>query len=212
MPQCLAYNASSQFKSCLKIRNFYSKVPFFPQLMDIVYWETSDPPSIYSAFMTCRLHVNTLVSGNRCIADTCRYLGIFQHTPGTYITPSTNLPFGRVWGSAIYRCSRSILSGSLRAGSICSHLAKDTSFCLLHQHEPKRMPGLLQWRKARISKELEPEMGNTLPKTNSSHLKMDGWYTGFLLGWSIFRGELLVSGRVCCHYLLMVQKSWPGIY
>ena len=28
------------------------------------------------------------------------------------------------------------------------------------------------------------------------HLKMDGWKTSFLLGWPIFRGELLVSGRV----------------
>ena len=36
----------------------------------------------------------------------------------------------------------------------------------------------------------------TLHKTNSSHLKMDGWKTSFLLGWHIFRCELLVSGRV----------------
>ena len=36
----------------------------------------------------------------------------------------------------------------------------------------------------------------TLPETNSSHLKMDGWNTSFLLGWPIFRGELLVSGSV----------------
>ena len=33
----------------------------------------------------------------------------------------------------------------------------------------------------------------TLPATNSSHLKMDGWNTTFLLGRPIFRGELLVS-------------------
>ena len=38
--------------------------------------------------------------------------------------------------------------------------------------------------------------GNTLPETNSSHLKMDDWKTSFLLGWPIFRCELLVSGRV----------------
>ena len=37
---------------------------------------------------------------------------------------------------------------------------------------------------------------STLPETNSSHLEMDGWNTSFLLGWPIFRGELLVSGRV----------------
>ena len=38
--------------------------------------------------------------------------------------------------------------------------------------------------------------GFTLPETNSSHLKMDGWKTSFLLGWPIFRGELLVLGSV----------------
>ena len=40
---------------------------------------------------------------------------------------------------------------------------------------------------------------STLPKTNSSPLKMDGWNTTFLLGWPIFRGELLVSERVNTH-------------
>ena len=39
-------------------------------------------------------------------------------------------------------------------------------------------------------------MENTLPQTNSSHPKMDGWNTSFLLGWPIFRCELLVSGSV----------------
>ena len=29
---------------------------------------------------------------------------------------------------------------------------------------------------------------STLPETNSSHLKMDGWNTSFLLGWPIFTG------------------------
>ena len=38
---------------------------------------------------------------------------------------------------------------------------------------------------------------STLLETNSSHLEMDGWNTTFLLGWYIFRCELLVSGRVC---------------
>ncbi len=38
---------------------------------------------------------------------------------------------------------------------------------------------------------LEP----TLPETNSSHPKMAGWNTSFLLGSPIFKGELLVSGR-----------------
>ena len=31
-------------------------------------------------------------------------------------------------------------------------------------------------------------MNATLPETNSSPLKMDGWNTSFLLGWPIFRG------------------------
>ena len=35
----------------------------------------------------------------------------------------------------------------------------------------------------------------TTPETNM-HLKMNGWNTSFLLGWPIFRCELLVSGRV----------------
>ena len=32
----------------------------------------------------------------------------------------------------------------------------------------------------------------TLPETNSSHLKMDGWNTHFLLGWPICSGATLV--------------------
>ena len=37
---------------------------------------------------------------------------------------------------------------------------------------------------------------NTYPETNVWPLEMDGWYTIFLLGRPIFRGKLLVSGRV----------------
>ena len=37
----------------------------------------------------------------------------------------------------------------------------------------------------------------TLPETNSKFaLKMDGWHISFLLGWPIFRCELLVLERV----------------
>ena len=36
----------------------------------------------------------------------------------------------------------------------------------------------------------------SLKLTASLHLKMDGWNTGFLLGWPIFRGELSVPRRV----------------
>ena len=141
-------------------------MPFFPQLMDIVYWETSDPPENLQRFSNIDL----------------------EHTSH----PQPTFHLAAVWGSAIYRCSRSILSGSLRVGSICSHLAKDTSFCLLHQHEPKRMPGLLQWRKTRISKELEPEMGNTLPKTNIIAPE-NGWLVYYIV--SFWDG--LFSGASC---------------
>ena len=37
--------------------------------------------------------------------------------------------------------------------------------------------------------------GNTLPETNSSHLKADGWLLSFWKG-LLFSGELFVSGRV----------------
>ena len=37
---------------------------------------------------------------------------------------------------------------------------------------------------------------DTLPETNSSHLKMDGWNTTFLLGRPTFRGKMLVLGMV----------------
>ena len=50
--------------------------------------------------------------------------------------------------------------------------------------------------------------GDTLPETNSSPLKMDGWNTTFLLGWSIFRGEPLVSGRVDDHQLLSLHDGF----
>jgi len=36
----------------------------------------------------------------------------------------------------------------------------------------------------------------TPPKTNSSHMKMDGWNTFFLLGFGPFSGAMLVLGRV----------------
>ena len=37
-------------------------------------------------------------------------------------------------------------------------------------------------------------------KLTFSNLKMDGWKTSLLLGWPIFRCELLVSGSVPLHY------------
>ena len=37
---------------------------------------------------------------------------------------------------------------------------------------------------------------NDLPETNSSHLKMDGWNTSFLLWKGLYSGAMLVSGSV----------------
>ena len=41
------------------------------------------------------------------------------------------------------------------------------------------------------------ELNTTLPETNSSPLKMDGWKTSFLLGCHLLRGY--VSFRECIH-------------
>ena len=40
------------------------------------------------------------------------------------------------------------------------------------------------------------DLSDTLHETNSSHLKMDDWKMNFLLGWPIFRDDLLVLGSV----------------
>ena len=40
---------------------------------------------------------------------------------------------------------------------------------------------------------------NTLPETNSSHLKMDGWIVSFWDG--LFLGAMLVSGSVYISYI-----------
>ena len=48
-------------------------------------------------------------------------------------------------------------------------------------------------------------------KWNSSHLNMDGWNPNFLLGWPIFRCELLVLGSVIrIDPLFPVKKTWVG--
>ena len=54
----------------------------------------------------------------------------------------------------------------------------------------------------------------TLPETNSSPLKMDGWSwnTTFLLGYPIFRGELLVSGRVPSFIHPTPDVFWPSLH
>ena len=47
----------------------------------------------------------------------------------------------------------------------------------------------------------------TLPEINSSHLKMDGWKTSFLLGRPIFSCQLLVSGGVFQDLFRLVNSS-----
>ena len=56
---------------------------------------------------------------------------------------------------------------------------------------------------------MEILMGNTLPETNCLHLKIDGCNTSFLLGWPIFRGELLGSGRVL--YQIDPREAVPEV-
>ena len=48
----------------------------------------------------------------------------------------------------------------------------------------------------------------TLPETNSSHLKMDGWKTTFLLGPGLFSGAMLVSGRISKN--IYSHTGFPG--
>ena len=64
--------------------------------------------------------------------------------------------------------------------------------------------------------DLLDHLGSTLPETNSSHLKNDGWNTRFLLGWPIFRGY--VSFRpgfnfdiILCflHFLMFMSGFLP---
>ena len=45
------------------------------------------------------------------------------------------------------------------------------------------------------------------PETKELHLKMDGWNISFLFGW-LFRGELLVSGRVNDHPKKRMGRWW----
>ena len=48
----------------------------------------------------------------------------------------------------------------------------------------------------------------TLPETNSSHLKLDGWKTNFLLGHLIFTGYVSFrEGNLFCHPLVPVVRS-----
>ena len=52
--------------------------------------------------------------------------------------------------------------------------------------------------------------GTTLPETNNSHLKMDGWKMNFLLGWLIFR--CYVSFRECNFAHFPLLGSLPSLH
>ena len=49
----------------------------------------------------------------------------------------------------------------------------------------------------------------TLPKTNSSPLKMDGWKTTFLLGRPIFRGYVSFREGTCFFGHIYPQNNYP---
>ena len=51
------------------------------------------------------------------------------------------------------------------------------------------------FKKNKFHQVIPPSISVRSPQ-NSSPLKMDGWNISFLLGWPLFRGELLVSGSV----------------
>ena len=47
----------------------------------------------------------------------------------------------------------------------------------------------------------------TLPETNSSHLKLDGWNTSFLLGWPMFMGYVRFGEGIVTQKLLATAKA-----
>ena len=60
---------------------------------------------------------------------------------------------------------------------------------------------------------IQPSTRSTIPETNKSHSKMDGWNTSFLLGWPIFRGYVSFrEGNL--HFLLQIITCMfhPGAF
>ena len=99
------------------------------------------------------------------------------------------------------------------------HVPSDLSIlCLKGKPDPPmefRGPqtgGNVEGKNKRISEEVGG--GITLPETNSSPLKMDGWNTSFLLGWPIFRGYVSFrecnrnSGFVGFFHIFRKKKLW----
>ena len=54
-------------------------------------------------------------------------------------------------------------------------------------------------------------MSSTLPETNSSHLKMDGWNTIVSFWDGLFSGAMLVSGSVYS-WLFCIAIVWNSIH
>ena len=54
-------------------------------------------------------------------------------------------------------------------------------------------------------------LGGTLPETNSSHLKMGGWNTSFLLGWPNFRGYVSFREGSFKKVLFSPQTKWGKV-
>ncbi len=92
----------------------------------------------------------------------------------------------------------------IKPGTCCCCLRRRFSRSRLRSADSEEALRLVE-----SSGETSGESG-TLPETNSSHLKMHGWNTSFLLGWPIFRGY--VSFRECNGVIrwkfLPREKSW----
>ena len=91
--------------------------------------------------------------------------------------------------------NKPLLSGLLSEG-------KKGSLTLRLDHETEWLPRARACGSTWISEPKENRwldlliLEPTLPETNSLLLKINGWKMYFLLGWPIFRGELLVLGSV----------------
>jgi len=57
--------------------------------------------------------------------------------------------------------------------------------------------------------EINPEHKKNTSSESNIAPEMDGWKTTILLGWPIFRGELLVSGRVSLYATFSLQAKLP---
>ena len=104
-------------------------------------------------------------------------------------------------------------------GSFTPMYSQGVTECLGFFCHPRKKPQMKLASGLVKSKKLDSKLVPSLKLT--WHLKMDGWNTSFLLGWPIFRGELLVSGSVnhqgfgfeifwvCRHYIRLLGIQTP---